>query len=281
LNGKYQHKLSATLTSLALQCWAIGTACDGHALLFAQEAEPRVAERVTADSAATGLFEKPDLVLGAIVVGTFIAIPTLEGVDQSVRLSVAGALDDKDLVPRSVGRSLGSLPVAVAFTGGTFVVGGMTGNESLENAGLHSLEALLLAEAVTQLIKLATGRPRPNITSDADQFHPFKLSTDYHSFPSGHASKVFAIAATFSSDLGDEVPWVPFVAYPLAVWTATTRVLDQKHWVTDVVAGAALGILASRVVERLNHRERSAGLAWYVLPGADGSVSMIVSGPAP
>ncbi|NIN71020.1 MAG: phosphatase PAP2 family protein [Gemmatimonadetes bacterium] len=278
MHGNYKEKLSAALTSVALQTCVICTACAGHASLLAQEA----GQRVTADTAVTtGLFETQDLVLGAMVVGTLIAIPPLDGVDQSVRLSVAGALDDRDVVARSLGRSLGSLPVAVGLTGGTFIVAGMTGHTSLRKAGLHGLEALLLAEAITQIVKFATGRPRPSITSDSDEFYPLRLSADYHSFPSGHTSKVFAIAAAFSSGLKDEAPWVPYVAYPLATWTATTRVLDRRHWVTDVVAGAALGILASRVVGRLNHRGRSGGTAWYVLPGADGSISVMVSAPAP
>jgi len=45
---------------------------------------------------------------------------------------------------------------------------------------------------------------------------------------------------------------VPFLVYPVATATAVSRVVGRKHWVTDVVAGAAIGLFSSKVVGRLN-----------------------------
>lgn len=230
------------------------------------------------DSAAVAsFFEPPDLIFGSIVVGSFLAIEPLEGLDQGVQAEAVGHVDGRDAWPRAIGRALGSVPGAVALAGGTFLVGWVSGVSSLEAAGLHSLEAMFVGEAAAQLIKFTVGRSRPRVSSDSDVFQPLRLSSDYHSFPSGHTTKIFAIAATFSSDLSDEAPWVPFVAYPIATWAASTRVLDNEHWLTDLVGGAALGILSSRFVDRLNHRERATHPTWMVLPARDGGIAIAFS----
>src|SRR5262249_11822308 len=65
------------------------------------------------------------------------------------------------------------------------------------------------------------------------------------SYPSGHATNAFAIAAALSEELGGATPWI---AYPIATGAAWSRVNDEAHWVSDVVMGAALGIVAGRLV---------------------------------
>ena len=276
----HRNKPILVLTTLTLSLLICGLRA-GDMRLFAQAADSPGSDVAVADPAAA-VFQKHDLLFAGIVVGTFLAIPALEGVDQSVRSGVSETLPGRSSVPRTFGRSLGALPINVALTSGAFVVGALTGNPPVKNAGLHSLQALLLAGAATQAIKWTTGRPRPNGAADPDEFHPLSSSGAFHSFPSGHTSATFAIAATVSSELRAEAPWVPYIAYPLATWTATTRVLDRKHWLTDIVAGAALGILASRVVERFNHRSRRGGAALFVVtPGVDGGIAVAAAVPLP
>ena len=55
-----------------------------------------------------------------------------------------------------------------------------------------------------------------------------------------------------SNELREEAPFVPYVVYPLAAWAGASRMLDGRHWFTDVVAGAAVGIFCAQVVDRLH-----------------------------
>ncbi len=59
------------------------------------------------------------------------------------------------------------------------------------------------------------------------------------SFPSGHTSSAFMGAAFFHFYLG--ISWA-IVPYLFAGLTAYSRVIEKKHWIRDIVAGAVLGI---------------------------------------
>jgi membrane-associated phospholipid phosphatase len=232
-------------------------------------------------SSGGGLIDRTDALLGALFLSSLLLIPPLEGLDRGVSRRLSQDISERNTVPRIGGRTLGTLRAGLALTGGTYVIGRIAGGSALERAGLRSLEALLVADVATRVIKIGAGRRRPTVSSSSDHFDPFKFDSNSNSFPSGHTSHVFAIATTFSMELSGEAPWVPFVAYPLAAWTATTRVLDRKHWVTDVVGGAALGILSARLVQR-RHRdreEREGGLSWSIAPAGGGGFRIAVSAP--
>jgi membrane-associated phospholipid phosphatase len=90
--------------------------------------------------------------------------------------------------------------------------------------------------------KIAVGRARPyQAPGDPDEVRPF--SGD-ESFPSGHTTIAFGIAAAI--DRETSARWVPFVAYPLAGLVGWSRMRDRQHWLSDVVAGAALGTWTAR-----------------------------------
>ena len=78
---------------------------------------------------------------------------------------------------------------------------------------------------VTEAIKLATHRERPN-------------EENYKSFPSGHSSNSFALAAGLDGIYGHKIG-IP--AYLMAIFVASTRINDNKHYLSDVVAGAFIG----------------------------------------
>lgn len=253
----------------------------GSALLerqaFAQELE------TGSPQASASLFNRTDLLLGGIFVGSLLLIDPLQGADMEISRAASADLSERNTAFRIQTRALGTYQVGLALTLSTFLVGQISGHASLKRAGLQSLEAFLLASAATQLVKQGVGRARPDANFDSDNFDPFSFDTQNNSFPSGHTSHAFAIAATMSSELKDEAPWVPYVAFPLATLTAVSRVQDRKHWATDVVAGAALGILSSRFVERLNHRserrttEQPSRVTWTIAPGPEGGVGVAFS----
>jgi membrane-associated phospholipid phosphatase len=120
----------------------------------------------------------------------------------------------------------------------------------MRRLGGRGFEALIVNSLFTTVLKVGVGRARPDSGYDGDDFRPGSFSASNWSYPSGHTSTVFALATVVSDEFRDEAPWVPFVAYPLAGWTGISRVLDSRHWFTDVVAGAALGVLSGRLVSR-------------------------------
>ncbi|EXB54480.1 Presqualene diphosphate phosphatase [Morus notabilis] len=102
------------------------------------------------------------------------------------------------------------------------------------------LLGLLLDLALVGLLKILVRRSRPHYNPNNMSV---AVSVDHFSFPSGHSSRVFFVAASFfySSDLD-------FFSLATAVWawaaaTALSRVLLGRHFVVDVLAGACLGVL--------------------------------------
>jgi membrane-associated phospholipid phosphatase len=137
------------------------------------------------------------------------------------------------------------------------------------DAGLHALVSLTLANVISGGLKGLTGRFRP-VVLDVRGADSVWIARDPHewglfagwsgggvrqSWPSGHATAAFAIAAVLSEELGGATPWV---AYPIATGVAWSRVNDEAHWATDVLMGALVGTLTARLVVRHEH----GGGAW-------------------
>jgi membrane-associated phospholipid phosphatase len=111
------------------------------------------------------------------------------------------------------------------------------------------------AGLIANITKNILGRARPKLfdTMGTLEFKLFAFSPDYASFPSGHATNIFAFATVIA------MLWprgrVPL--YTLAVWIAASRVLIGQHYFTDVVVGAILGTVFPYIV-----RERFAARHW-------------------
>lgn len=148
-----------------------------------------------------------------------------------------------------------------------YLVGKLGSRPALARAWLEAGAALALGGATTTILKLGFGRQRPFEGGDTDAFHPFG---GYASFPSGHTTAAFAVATALSHNVRS--PAVKVLLYAGATLTAFARINDDKHWLSDVIAGAAVGTLAARVATRrlFGHhlyisgrgREISAGITW-------------------
>lgn len=66
--------------------------------------------------------------------------------------------------------------------------------------------------------------------------------SSYNSFPSGHTASAFLAASLLHLEYRGKSPWFGIGAYTLATLTGVSRVLNNRHWFTDVVAGAAIGV---------------------------------------
>jgi membrane-associated phospholipid phosphatase len=117
------------------------------------------------------------------------------------------------------------------------------------------MHAFLINAGYTTLLKEVVQRERPN-------------GDDQLSFPSGHASNAFTLAAVAERHYG----WkVGLPAYTLASLVAVSRLQRNKHYLSDVMAGATLGYIVGRTVVRVN------GQALDAPRGAHLSVSPVIS----
>ena len=129
------------------------------------------------------------------------------------------------------------------------------GSKTLERVSWQALESAAIAGGSVLIIKAAVGRQRPEVSpKDRWAFNPFSFKST--SFPSGHTATAFALATAFAGQTRNQ--WSDALFYGAASLTAFARINDDKHWLSDTVVGAAMGILSGRLVQRW-HRSWLAG----------------------
>lgn len=71
--------------------------------------------------------------------------------------------------------------------------------------------------------------------------------SSFNSFPSGHTATAFAGAEFLWQEYKDKSIWYGVAGYAVATGTGLFRVYNNRHWFTDVVAGAGIGILSTKI----------------------------------
>jgi membrane-associated phospholipid phosphatase len=130
------------------------------------------------------------------------------------------------------------LPVMAGF----YLSGVLADNQKARETGVLGGEALLDGLIVSEVLKLAAGRNRPNAPHQPGDF--FKGGA---SFPSGHAVEAWAMASVVAHEYRNR-KFVPFVAYGLASLVSTARFGARQHYASDLVAGGAMGYFIGRYV---------------------------------
>ena len=180
----------------------------------------------------------------AILGGT--ASATASFFDGRVRTAVVEPFKWGDSFETAGGPVYSSIIVAGMFTAGRILEA-----PRFRAMTYDMLDSAVVAFTYTSVLKVAVGRERPN-------------GQDDKSFPSGHTANAFALAAVAQHHYGWKIG-VP--AYALAGLMGASRVNQDKHWVSDVFAGATLGYVAGRTVVRVNGRSPARGAAtWSVSP---------------
>jgi membrane-associated phospholipid phosphatase len=151
-----------------------------------------------------------------------------------------------------IGNPIYLLPAAVT----TYFVGGSFDAHTTQEFGLLSSEALALAGLETEVLKFSVPRLRPD-------------HSDLAAFPSGHTSASFALATVAASQWGWDVG-VP--AYAVAGFVGYSRMESNKHYLSDVLFGAGLGIASGRAVYKVRRRAHPGRYAFmpFVSPGGGG-----------
>jgi len=119
------------------------------------------------------------------------------------------------------------------------------------------VQAQLMSELLVEPLKFATQRERPD-------------GSNNQSFPSGHAAVTFATATVIERHLG----WrKSLLGYAIASYVAMSRMHDNRHYLSDVVFGAAVGTIAGRTV--VHHQADYWAVAPVAVPG--GGVALMIS----
>jgi len=129
------------------------------------------------------------------------------------------------------GAVIGGTPFQLGASIATYGIGRAFGNSCVARVGADLIQAQLMSEGLVFMFKEATRRSRPEGAG--------------YSFPSGHTTVTFASATVLQRHFG----WkVGLPAYAVASYVAASRVEMQRHYLSDVAFGAALGIVAGRTV---------------------------------
>jgi hypothetical protein len=184
------------------------------------------------------------------------AIAVHPGDTSVTRSFVSSHVTEETLDPgETVGNGGAQIGVALVV----YVAGRLDGSSRVAQLGADLFRAQVVSGALTQGIKLATGRTRPDGTS--------------YSFPSGHASSAFAMATVLQRYYGWRVG-VP--AFALASYVGGSRLSENRHYLSDVVFGAAIGTLSARAVT-LGHGRHQFAVTPVAMHGGVG-VGMVYLG---
>jgi hypothetical protein len=142
---------------------------------------------------------------------------------------------------------------------------GLKGKNNFGNRTALLIKSELLVGVLTYSLKKVTAVPRPDTGQPT-------------SFPSGHTAQAFAAATFMSKEYGHKSIWYSIGAYTVATGVGTIRVMNNRHWVSDVLVGAGIGILSTNLAY-LTHqyrwgRKNNSGQT-LVVPSYDGQTGMV------
>lgn len=187
------------------------------------------------------------LTLGGIALLTATAIQYDESVRSGFAANQSATGDQLAAIGNGWGEldSLGGLTLLSIYLGGE-----LNDNAGLVQLSANGLEAVVLSGVTTGVGKALFGRTRPNATTSAADW-----GQGGQSFPSGHTTMAFALSTVLAESSDSPSLGRRLFFYSLASLTAYARMYDQKHWLSDTVAGAAIGINAGLFVV---NRQRQA-----------------------
>ncbi len=217
----------------------------------------------------------PLLTRGDALTGGIFALATVGAfpLDKAFAGYAQGAIQERRFA-RQVAIIVEEIAVPGAYIIGAslYGVGKLTNNKEMADLGLHGSEAIVIGLLFTGGLKVLAGRARPFLGHDEP--HNFGLlrgwkNHDYTSFPSGHTLIAFAAASAVTEETRRFWPnsvWIVGTAmYGGAALVGWSRMYDDKHWISDVAVGGALGIFAGRKVVRFHHTRPDNALDRWLL----------------
>lgn len=204
----------------------------GMNLCLAQVVEK---DSIQSDTIVKSKFNYKPLIIPAVLIGYgIIGIESdqLKSFNTQIREEVAEDIDQKITVDDFTQYA----PAVSAFALGAM---GVKARHNLRDRAMIMATSYLIMSSAVLGLKSATGIERPDATSR-------------NSFPSGHTATAFAGAEFLMQEYKDQSIWYGVAGYAVATGTGLFRMYNNRHWLTDVVAGAGIGILSTKIAYWVN-----------------------------
>ena len=124
------------------------------------------------------------------------------------------------------------------YTPGMVMLGmkalGVKGRSSWGGMAVSDAFSIALMASVVNTLKHTVHERRPD-------------GSNSRSFPSGHTATAFMCATMLHKEYGHISPWISIGGYTVATATGVSRILNNKHWISDVMVGAGIGILSTEM----------------------------------
>lgn len=124
---------------------------------------------------------------------------------------------------------------------------GYKGKNPVKQQTILLIESEIIMTGLVSGLKYTTKQMRPD-------------NSKANSFPSGHTAQAFAAASFLSLEYQSKFHWIPYVSYGIASSVGLLRMANNRHYVSDVLMGAGIGILSTRLVywnqERAKNKHR-------------------------
>jgi membrane-associated phospholipid phosphatase len=115
---------------------------------------------------------------------------------------------------------------------------GIKGRHNPKALTSYGISSIALTSGIVYLLKPTIARERPDASSK-------------DAFPSGHTASAFCFATILHKEFGHRSKWYSVGAYSIATATGAMRVLNNRHWFSDICVGAGIGILSTELSYRL------------------------------
>ncbi len=188
-------------------------------------------------------------ITGSILGGTALTMLLDDEVRSAVRGNQSGSLDDIT----KAGKYYGEVVPAVSLSAGIYAAGLIFNERSVSLTGRLLAESLLYAGTINILLKMIFSRSRPYNNKGNADFGNYNFDNANYSLPSGHTTVAFTVSTVLAERINNIYATIGL--YGLAALTGYQRVYSDNHWFSDTILGAAIGIVISRAVVKLNEED--------------------------
>lgn len=209
-------------------------------------------------------FRPTQLIAPVVMIGGAAVVMAVPSLHHSIDLPVRQRVQDARYPLEPMGDVLQFVPAASVYI---LNATGVRGKHSYLDATVILGTSWLIMGAAVNGLKYGVARRRPD-------------GSARNSFPSGHTATAFMGAEFLRREYWDTTPWIGVIGYSMAIGVGVSRMCNNRHWVSDVFAGAGIGILSVQAAYWLFppmqraiygvRRNRRPNVAWSASPYYDG-----------